>query len=156
VWPGVQGATNWYSPSYNPITKLFYLSVWENRSVYRKGEQEYSPGNRYIGSVPLIDLPEDPGHGAIRALNPHTGERVWDYRLHTKPWAGVLSTGGKVVFGGSDEGHFFALDADTGKEVWRQNLGGIIRANPITYLVDGRQLVSIAAGSAMFTFSLGR
>ena len=43
IWPGVQGATNWYSPSYSPLTKLFYLSVWENRSVYRKGEQEYSP-----------------------------------------------------------------------------------------------------------------
>ena len=59
LWPGVQGATNWYSPSYSPVTKLFYLAAWENRSVYRKGEQEYSPGNRYIGSVPLIDLPDD-------------------------------------------------------------------------------------------------
>jgi alcohol dehydrogenase (cytochrome c) len=156
IWPGVQGATNWYSPSYNPLTKLFYLSVWENRSVYHKGEQEYSPGNRYIGSVPLIDLPEDPGHGAVRALNPQTGERVWNYDLHTKPWAGVLSTAGQLVFGGSDEGHFFALDAETGREVWRQNLGGIIRANPVTYLAGGRQFVSIAAGSAIFTFALAR
>jgi alcohol dehydrogenase (cytochrome c) len=106
--------------------------------------------------VPLIDLPEDPGHGAVRALNPQTGERVWNYDLHTKPWAGVLSTAGQLVFGGSDEGHFFALDAETGREVWRQNLGGIIRANPVTYLVNGRQFVSIAAGSAMFTFALAR
>ena len=45
------------------LRKLFYLAVWENRSVYRKGEQEYTPGNRYIGSVPLIDLPDDPGTG---------------------------------------------------------------------------------------------
>jgi alcohol dehydrogenase (cytochrome c) len=156
IWPGVQGATNWYSPSYSPLTRLFYLSVWENRSVYHKGEQAYSPGNRYIGSVPLIDLPEDPGHGAVRALNPQTGERVWNYDLHTKHWAGVLSTAGQLVFGGSDEGHFFALDAETGREVWRQNLGGIIRANPVTYLVGGRQFVSIAAGSALFTFALAR
>jgi alcohol dehydrogenase (cytochrome c) len=68
----------------------------------------------------------------------------------------VLSTGGQLVFGGSDEGHFFALDAETGREVWRQNLGGIIRANPVTYLVGGRQFVSIAAGSALFTFALAR
>jgi alcohol dehydrogenase (cytochrome c) len=156
IWPGVQGATNWYSPSYNPLTKLFYLAVWENRSVYHKGEQQYTAGNRYIGSVPLIDLPDDPGHGAIRALNPHTGERVWDYKLQTKPWAGVLSTAGKLVFGGSDEGYFFALDAESGKELWRQNLGGIIRANPVSYLVDGRQFVSIAAGSALFTFAVER
>jgi len=154
IWPGVQGATNWYSPSYNPLTRLFYLAVWENRSLYHKGEQEYTPGNRYIGSAPLIDLPDDPGHGAIRALNPQTGERVWEHRLHTKPWAGVLSTAGKLVFGGSDEGHFFALDAETGNEVWRQNLGGIIRANPVTYLIHGKQFVSIAAGNALFTFAL--
>ncbi len=154
IWPGVQGATNWYSPSYNPLTRLFYLAVWENRSLYHKGEQEYTPGNRYIGSAPLIDLPDDPGHGAIRALNPQTGERVWEHQLHTKPWAGVLSTAGKLVFGGSDEGHFFALDAETGNEVWRQNLGGIIRANPVTYLIQGKQFVSIAAGNALFTFAL--
>jgi len=156
IWPGVQGATNWYSPSYSPLTKLFYLSYWENRSVYRKGEQEYSPGNRYIGSVPLIDLPDDLGHGGVRALNPQTGERIWEYKLETKPWAGVLSTAGQLVFGGSDEGYFFALDAETGKELWRQNLGGIIRANPITYLADGKQLVSIAAGNGIFTFAVQR
>jgi alcohol dehydrogenase (cytochrome c) len=154
LWPGVQGATNWYSPSYHPVTKLFYLSYWENRSVYRKGEQEYTPGNRYIGSVPLIDLPEEPGHGGIRALNPKTGDKVWEYKLHTKPWAGVLSTAGGLVFGGSDEGYFFALDAVTGKELWRRNLGGIIRANPVTFAVDGKQMVTIAAGNAMFTFSV--
>ena len=154
IWPGVQGATNWYSPSYNPLTKLFYLSYWENRSVYRKGEQEYTPGNRYIGSVPDIDLKDDPGHGGIRALDPQTGKRVWEYALETKPWAGVLTTAGGLLFGGSDEGYFFALDAATGREVWRKNLGGIIRANPVTYTVNGRQLVSIAAGSSIFTFAL--
>ncbi len=156
VWPGVQGATNWYSPSYSPKTKLFYLAVWENRSVYRKGEQEYTPGNRYIGSVPMIDLPDDPGHGAIRALNPKTGDKVWEYRLHTKPWAGVLSTGGQLVFGGSDEGYAFALDAESGKEVWRMNTGGVIRANPITYLSKGSQVVAVAAGSSIFTFELAK
>jgi alcohol dehydrogenase (cytochrome c) len=154
IFPGVQGATNWYSPSYNPQTKLFYLAAWENRSVYRKGEQEYSPGNRYIGSVPLIDLPDDPGHGAIRALNPKTGEKIWEYKLHTKPWAGVLSSAGKVVFGGSDEGHFCALDAESGKERWRLNLGGMIRANPVTFLSKGKQVVAIAAGSSIVALQL--
>lgn len=155
IWPGVQGATNWYSPSYSPDTKLFYLAAWENRSVYRKGEQEYSPGNRFIGSVPLIELPDEPGHGAIRALNPQTGDKVWEYKLHTKPWAGVLSSAGKLVFGGSDEGYFFALDAETGKEQWKLNMGGIIRANPITYMSKGKQIVAIAAGSSIITLHLG-
>lgn len=154
IWPGVQGATNWYSPSYSPATNLFYLAYWENRSVYRKGDQEYSPGNRYIGSVPLIDLPEDLGSGGIRALNPQTGQKVWEYPLLTKPWAGVLSTAGGLVFGGSDEGYLFALNSSTGKELWRKYLGGMIRANPVTYLADGKQYVSIAAGEGIFTFGL--
>jgi alcohol dehydrogenase (cytochrome c) len=154
VWPGVQGSTNWYSPSYNPLTKLFYLAAWENVGRYHKGEPTYSPGNRYIGSVPLIDLPEDPGWGAIRALNPQTGEKVWDYKLHTKPWAGVLSTAGKLVFGGSDEGYLFALDAESGKELWRINTGGLIRAAPTTFLTGGKQVVAIAAGSAIFAFEV--
>jgi len=88
-------------------------------------------------------------------LDPATGAKVWEYKLHTKPWAGVLSTGGKLVFGGSDEGYFFALDAESGKELWRQNIGGIIRANPITFTCAGRQVVAIAAGSSIFTFDLG-
>jgi len=154
VWPGVQGATNWYSPSYSPLTKLFYLTAWENGSLYRKGAAVYVPGNRYIGSVPLIDLKEDPGWGAVRALNPLTGEKVWDYKLHTKPWSGVMSTAGNLVFGGSMEGHFYALDAESGKELWRVRLGGEMATAPITYRVNGKQMVTMSAGSGVFTFSL--
>ena len=71
--------------------------------------ERWSKGNRYIGSAPLINLPDDPGHGAIRTLNPKT----WGYKLHTRPWAGVLSAARQWVFGGSEEGHLFALDASS-------------------------------------------
>ena len=103
--------------------------------MYRKGEQEYSPGNRYIGSVPLIDLPDEPGYGAIRALNPKTGDRIWEYKLLTKPWAGVLTTAGKLLFGGSDEGYFFALDARNGTLLWKVALGGQVNSGPMSYAV---------------------
>ncbi|HZS50927.1 MAG TPA: PQQ-dependent dehydrogenase, methanol/ethanol family [Bryobacterales bacterium] len=165
VWPGVQGATNWYSPSYSPQTGLFYLTVWENKGFYQKGEADYKPGNLFIGSVPKIDVEEDPGYGAIRALNPKTGDKVWEYKVHTKPWSGVLSTAGKLVFGASggwinrdereeSESSFYALDAESGKELWRINLGGNMSANPITYSVNGKQMVTMAAGSGIFTFAL--
>ncbi len=164
VWPGVQGATNWYSPSYNPLTGLFYLTAWENKGYYRKGEVEYIAGNRYIGSAPKIDLEDDPGYGAVRALDPKTGERAWEYKLHNKPWSGILSTAGKLVFGGSGgwfnrdrqemEGFFFALDAETGRELWRINLGGDMSSSAIAYSVNGKQMVTMPAGSGIFAFTL--
>ena len=70
------------------------------------------------------------------------------------PQTGLLSTAGNLVFGGLDEGHFFALDAESGKELWRANTGGMIAAGPISYLSKGKQLVSVAAGNAIFTFGL--
>lgn len=164
VWPGVQGATNWYSPSYNPLTGLFYLTVWENRGFYLKGEPKYTPGNRYVGSVPDIEMADDPGYGAIRALNPKTGEKVWEYKTASKPWSGVLTTSGHVLFGSNGgwasrnremmEAYFFALDSDSGKELWRINLGGTMSSNPITYMAGGKQMVTMSAGGAVFTFAL--
>lgn len=164
IFPGVQGATNWYSPSYHPGTGLFYLTVWESKGLYRKGAAEYIPGNRYIGSVPKIDLEDEPGYGAIRALNPKTGDKVWEFKTHTKPWSGVLSTAGGLVFGASGgwitrdrpdmEAFFHALDAESGRELWRMNLGGEMSASAITYSVNGKQMVAMPAGSALFVFAL--
>jgi len=164
VWPGVQGATNWYSPSYSPQTGFFYVAAWENKGFYQKGPAEYIPGLRYPGSVPMIDLVDDPGWGAIRALNPKTGEKAWEYKLQTKPWSGVLSTAGQLVFGATGgwasreredaEAYFFALDAQDGKALWKINLGGTMSANPITFLVNGKQMVTMAAGDGLFTFAL--
>ncbi len=164
VWPGVQGATNWYSPSYSPQTGYFYLTAWENKGLYRKGDVEYVPGNRFIGSVPEIDLPDEPGWGAIRALNPKTGERIWEHKMHTKPWSGVLTTAGHLLFGSTGgwigrektamESYFFSLDAETGKELWHINLGGTMSSNPMTYSVKGKQMVVMPAGSGVFAFSL--
>jgi alcohol dehydrogenase (cytochrome c) len=153
VYPGVQGGTNWYSPSFNPRTGLFYLSVWEYSSKYYSGDAPYVAGNRFLGSLP-VDTPGDPGSGAVRAIQPRTGEIVWEYKLHTKPQAGILSTAGDVVFGGTNEGQFFALDSKTGAELWRANLGGVIAAGPVSYLSNGKQQITIAAGSALFTFGV--
>ncbi|HLE71643.1 MAG TPA: PQQ-dependent dehydrogenase, methanol/ethanol family [Vicinamibacteria bacterium] len=163
LWPGVQGATNWYSPSYSPETGLFYLTAWENKGLYRKDETEYNAGDLFLGGVPEMDLPEEPGYGAVRALDPKTGRKVWDFELVGKPWSGVLSTASKLVFAGSHEGYFYALDGESGKELWRIYLGGsdlgslggaAMATSPITYLVNGRQHVSMASGHALFTFEL--
>ena len=68
--------------------------------------------------------------------------------------SGVLSTAGGLVFGGTDEGNFFALDAETGKPLWDTQLGGQVRSNPMSFSVDGKQYVAIAAGYGLFVFGL--
>jgi alcohol dehydrogenase (cytochrome c) len=65
-----------------------------------------------------------------------------------------LSTGGGLVFGGSDEGNFFALDAETGKVLWDMQLGGAVRGIPIAYAVDGKEYVAITAGFTLFVFGI--
>jgi alcohol dehydrogenase (cytochrome c) len=151
VYPGVQGGTNWYSPSYSPLTRLFYMSVWDYASLYYTGDADYHAGNRFLGSAP-VGVTNDPGRGIVKALDPLTSETKWEFPLQTTPQSGILSTAGGIVFGGNNEGQFFALDAETGKELWRANTGGVIAAGPVTYSVKGKQLVTIASGSALFTF----
>ncbi len=97
---------------------------------------------------------DDEAYGVVRAYDPNTLEPNWEYRLADITWAGVLSTAGDLVFGGGKEGYFFALDASTGKLLWKAAVGGQVNAGPMTYAVDGKQYVAIAAGSALFTFAL--
>jgi alcohol dehydrogenase (cytochrome c) len=79
---------------------------------------------------------------------------VWEFRLHSPPWAGVLSTAGGLVFSGSNEGNFFALDAKTGKPLWDFEAGGPISANPISFNIAGHQHIAIAADRVLYVFGL--
>ena len=153
VYPSLQGAANWYSPSYSPQTKLFYHSAREMGSYFLKGEAEYKPGEAFLGGGERA-LNGDEAYGAVRAWDASTGKQKWEFKLHSPPWAGLLSTAGCLVFGGSDEGNFFALDAESGKPLWEIQLGAAIRANPISYSLDGKQYIVISAGGAFFVFGL--
>jgi alcohol dehydrogenase (cytochrome c) len=68
--------------------------------------------------------------------------------------SGVLVTASDVVFAGGREGYFYALDARTGTVLWKAMVGGQVSAGPTTYMVDGKQYISIPAGNAIFTFGL--
>jgi alcohol dehydrogenase (cytochrome c) len=153
VWPSLQGATNWFSPSFDSLRKQFYVAVREMSSYYYKGEAEYKPGTFFAGGGERA-LQGDEAFGAIRALDVATGQQKWEFRLQSPPWAGVLGTAGGLVFGGSEEGNFYALDAMSGKPLWDFQTGGRIAANPISFSVDGKQMIAIAAGRAIFVFGL--
>lgn len=152
IYPGVGGATNWQSPSYSPVTGLMYVPVLDWGGIFYEGHDEYHPGEIFLGGS-FQFFPNESSQGAVRALNPMTGEVQWEYRNSATNIGGLLSTGGGVVFGSQDQ-NFFALDAKTGRELWRVNTGGRTVAAPITFLYQGRQMVTIAAGHDILTFGL--
>ncbi len=152
VYPSLQGATNWPSPSFSPRTGLFYVPVREMGSYYYKTDVDYEPGQPFTGGGERRLA--DEAWGAVRALDARTGAKVWDFRLPSPSWSGVLSTAGGLVFSGSNEGNFYALNATSGVPLWQFQVGGMVRSNPTTFLVDGRQHVSVAAGHAVFMFAL--
>ena len=167
VYPGVQGATNWYSPSFSARTGLFYVPTWvDTYSTFTKRPVEYKEGQRYAGALPAVPVrmltpgpvvnrrrPEE-GTGAILALDPKTGLKKWEYAMSDVVDAGVLTTASDVVFSGSREGYAFALDARTGALLWKANVGASVSNGPMTYAVGGRQHVAFAAGSALFVYAL--
>jgi len=167
IYPGNLGATNWYSPSYSPETGFFYLSVWDNySSVYGKADSDYVEGRLYMGGaprnvVPLLMQPaptlqrrEDEGYGAVRAIDPRTGERKWEFKMTDVTDAGILTTASGLLFSGGRDGNFYALDAKTGALLWRTQLGGPIAAGPMSYSINGRQFIAINAGTTMYVFAV--
>ncbi len=122
IFPDVQGGTNWFSPSFSPRTGLFYVNARENSSTtFRKGEEEYKEGNSYLGlgrgpagrTQRPASAADDEKFTAVRALDPHTGEKKWEFKLnsgvslHTSDnWntssgaGGILTTASDVLFTG--------------------------------------------------------
>ena len=172
TFPGVQGGTNWYSPSYSPRTGLFYVSAWEDyASVFVKEDQKYQEGQRFVGGRPATPIPggqnipslkrgpinvwtEAAGHGAVVAIDPRTGDKKWRFLMTDVTDSGILTTATDLLFTGGREGYFHALDARTGTLLWNASLGGQVASGPMTFEVEGKQYVSVAAGHSLFTFAL--
>jgi alcohol dehydrogenase (cytochrome c) len=154
IMPTVLGATNWYPPSFSPRTGLFYVAGWENTS--RGGPARAATNNTPMADTALAHnvKTDEEGYGFVRAYDPATLEQRWEFKMADITWAGVLSTAGDIVFSGGREGYFFALDGRTGAVLWKTSLGGQVNSGPISYAVNGRQYVSVAAGTALFTFAL--
>ena len=161
IRPHVHGATNWAPPSFSPRTGLFYVAHWENSGIIAiegqfprpVGINQRQTAMGQINLQPFFNNDEE-AYGAVRGYDPDTLEPKWEYRMTDITWGGVLSTAGDLVFGGGREGYFFALDAYTGELLWKASVGGQINSGPMSYAVDGRQFVAIAAGSALFSFAL--
>ena len=153
VCPGALGMTNWYSPSYSPQTKLFYVATSNECDIFTRAPQKYRAGHDFIGSVYVPDPVERP-RGALKALDAMTGEVKWEFPYFSNPNGGALSTAGGVVFAGDSDGNFIALDAKSGKDLWHVQLGAAVYSTAISYEIDGKQYVAIPVGAALFAFAL--
>lgn len=159
VYPDISGAANWWSPSFSPKTNLLYQIAFDGACLYTMEEDLEPPrGGFYMGGTGIAnewnEIVDSEYISEVRALEPVTGELVWKYPIQAKSTSGLLSTAGNVVFGGTRFGNFFALDATNGNELWRLDLGGWVHAAPITFAVDGKQYVTIAAGHSLYTLGL--
>ncbi len=152
-FPNMGGATNWQAPSYDPATGWLYLAFSEAGDIYFKEEEKYEPGKPYWGGKAVH--PKERVWGGIKAINPETGKIEWEYKLVAGNLsAGVLATGGGVLFASSREGNLLALDSRSGKLLWKFQAGSDINSSPMSYAIDGQQYIGLAAGKVLYTFAL--
>jgi alcohol dehydrogenase (cytochrome c) len=149
------GATNWFSPSYNPGTRLLYFMALENCQLFFRNPQEFAEGRAYYATG-AKHAPGEHGQKILMAYNPETGKLAWQYpQIGTADsWGGTMTTAGGLVFFADDAESFEAVDAHTGKPLWHFNTGQSMHASPMSYAVEGKQYVAIAVGSDVFTFAL--
>ena len=154
VSPTVTGGTNWWSPAYNPRTGLFYVNAFDGEAKFFIRDEAYQEGEQFTGGGIEGVLPNDKYHSAIRAIDPATGDRRWEFPIWPRSSAGILTTAGNLVFSGSNDGYVYALDATSGEELWHITVGGRVHSAPMTFAVHGQQYVTIAAGNVVYTFGL--
>jgi alcohol dehydrogenase (cytochrome c) len=161
--PAALGGANWPSASYNPMTKLFYTRVSDSCGIFTAQKDDpLRTDNRWMGGVargttnPAVQeafdklMADYPGGTFIRAMDPFTGKKVWDY---AGGGSGVLTTAGGLLFM-SGGGGMIALDAKTGKLVWQVNLGASSSAAPMTYMYGGKQYIVLAGSTSVVAYTI--
>jgi outer membrane protein assembly factor BamB len=135
----------------NHQTGLFYVATREECGKYFSKEEPFQEGRYWFGGHTVAS---ENAWGALRALDPGTGQLRWEFRHVSPPMAGILSTADRLVLSGDMEGNFMAFDARGGQNLWHVQTGAAIVASPMTYSVKGKQYVTIASQSVLFVFGL--
>jgi alcohol dehydrogenase (cytochrome c) len=156
VCPSQDGATNWFSPSYNPATGLFYVQTFEKCSVYTKRSGDvWASGKSYLGGTQR-GAPDPVPARVLKAIDVATGDIRWELPQPgpAQSWGGTLTTVTGLVFVAEEGGSLLALDARDGAPLWSFDANASWKASPMTYGFDGRQHVAIAAGTTILSFAL--
>jgi alcohol dehydrogenase (cytochrome c) len=155
ICPDMTGATNWFSPSYNPATHLLYFMALESCQLFFVKPEKYSEGHEFYATG-VKSPPGERGQKILMAYNPETGKLAWKYPQtgSGQSWGGTMTTAGGLVFFANDSEAFEAVDARTGRSLWHFNTGQSMHASPMSFAVNGKQYVAIASGSDVFSFAL--
>ncbi|AXT28985.1 PQQ-dependent dehydrogenase, methanol/ethanol family (plasmid) [Ruegeria sp. AD91A] len=144
--PSFLGGKNWMPMAFSQRTGNFYvpsnewgMDIWNEPISYKKGAA-------YLGAGFTIKPNYEDHIGSLKAIDPDTGEWKWEYKNDAPLWSGVMTTAGGLVFFGTPEGEFIALDDETGEKLWSFQTGSGIVGQPVTWEQDGEQYVSIISG----------
>jgi len=154
--PDITGGTNFWQPSYDPSTRTFFVNAREACMTFYSWKPEYKEGERFTGGAgQRVPGSESPVYGALRAIDPATGDRKWEFRYLSPSTAGLLTTASGLIFSGDNDGNLLALDSHNGKLLWRYQMGANMHGtSPITYMLDGRQHVLVPAGTTLTAWAL--
>jgi alcohol dehydrogenase (cytochrome c) len=155
ICPDMIGATNWFSPSYDPATHLFYFIARESCQLFFRNPQKFSEGREFYATG-AKRAPGDHAQKILLAYDLATGRFAWQYPQtgSARSWAGAMTTASGLLFFGNDSESFEAVNARTGASLWHFNTGQSMHASPMSFAVNGKQYVAIASGSDVFTFAL--
>jgi len=154
--PDLTGGTNFWPPSYDPRSRLFFVNAREACATFYGYKPEYVAGQRFTGGAQqLVQNRDEKPFGALRALDPATGERKWEFLMPTPSRSGILTTASNLLFSGDGDGNLLALDSRTGKLLWRYQMGSTLHGtSPVTYMLDGRQHLLVPAGTTLTAWTL--
>ena len=144
VCPGAAGGKEWNPMAYDPGTGFAFVSVINNCAKFTSGKAFFIKGQPYWGSS--LTLIDNQASGAFKAIEAATGQIKWEVATRSPMVAGVLATGGGIVFTGDAEGFFTAYETQTGKVLWNFQCGSGHHSGPITYSLDGRQYIAVCVG----------
>jgi alcohol dehydrogenase (cytochrome c) len=151
--PDQWGSTNHMPASYDPVRRLFFVTVRETCAAYLPVKEEIVPGK--ISNSGTVRRDADRSYGVLRAIDPINVTRKWEFKYPTPSMAGTMSTATGVVFAGDNEGNFMAFDATSGKNLWFFPTGAPIwGAAAMSYMLDGRQYVVIGSGTNLSAYAL--
>ncbi len=161
VYPSLGGGTNFQAPSYSPLTGWMYLMYYDGPGHYSIGPAPFEEGKQFQGRGTGGGFGPPPNNGqappsqGLMAFDPESGKVQWKFELAQNALQpGLLSTAGGIVFAASEEGSFIALDAKTGKALWRFGAGASIPSSPMSYAIDGKQYVAVSSANVLYSFAL--